>query len=195
MLADALRLDAVRLVPPSDGTPPLPGLHPTRSAHLMARAGSLDEVTIGSVGEIDPAVAARFDLTRASGGGTTPRRIGWLEVDLGVLFDEEQVPRRITVGGAVSRYPSSDIDLAFVVEDRHPADAVAEALRTVGGELLESVHLFDVYRGAGIDEGTRSLAYRLRFCADDRTLTDEEVGGLRASCIDAVAKEFGAVLR
>ena len=147
------------------------------------------------MGEIDPAVAARFDLTRTSGGGTAARRVGWLEVDLGLLFDEEKVPRRITVGGAVSRFPSSDIDLAFVVEDRHPADAVADALRTAGGELLESVHLFDVYRGTGIDDGFRSLAYRLRFCADDRTLTDEEVGGLRARCIDAVAEEFGAVLR
>jgi phenylalanyl-tRNA synthetase beta chain len=82
-----------------------------------------------------------------------------------------------------------------VVDDEHPADAVAGALRTAGGELLESVHLFDVYRGTGIDEGARSLAYRLRFCADDRTLTDEEVGRLRAACIDAVTEEFGAVLR
>jgi phenylalanyl-tRNA synthetase beta chain len=195
VLADALRLDGVRLVPPGDGTPPLPGLHPTRSAHLMARAGTLNEVTVGAVGEIDPAVATRFDLTRTAGGNTAARRIGWLEVDLGLLFDEEKVPRRITVGGAVSRFPSSDIDLAFVVDDRHPADAVADALRRSGGELLESVHLFDVYRGPGIDEGSRSLAYRLRFCADDRTLTDEEVGGLRASCIDVVAQEFGAVLR
>ncbi len=195
VLQDALRLDGVRLVPPGDGTPPLPGLHPTRSAHLMARAGSLQEVTVGAVGEIDPAVAARFDLTRTAAGGTVARRIGWLEVDLGVLFDEDRVPRRITVGGAVSRFPSSDIDLAFVVEDHHPADAVAEALRIAGGDLLESVHLFDVYRGTGIDDGSRSLAYRLRFCADDRTLTDDEVGGLRARCIDAVADEFGAVLR
>ena len=99
------------------------------------------------------------------------------------------------MGGAVSRFPSSDIDLAFVVEDRHPADAVADALREAGGDLLESVHLFDVYRGAGIDEGARSLAYRLRFCAPDRTLTDEEVGALRTRCIDAVAEAFGAVLR
>jgi phenylalanyl-tRNA synthetase beta chain len=99
------------------------------------------------------------------------------------------------VGGAVSRFPSSDIDLAFVVEDHHPADAVASVLRRAGGDLLESVHLFDVYRGNGIDDGFRSLAYRLRFCADDRTLTDEEVGGLRTRCIDAVADAFGAVLR
>jgi phenylalanyl-tRNA synthetase beta chain len=195
VLADALRLDRVRLIPPGDGTPPLPGLHPTRSAHLMARAGSLHEVTVGAVGEVDPAVAARFDLTRTAAGGTVTRRVGWLEVDLGLLLDEEKVPRRITVGGAVSRFPSSDIDLAFVVGDQHGADAVADALRAAGGNLLESVHLFDVYRGTGIEDGCRSLAYRLRFCADDRTLTDEEVGGLRARCIDAVADEFGAVLR
>jgi phenylalanyl-tRNA synthetase beta chain len=72
---------------------------------------------------------------------------------------------------------------------------VGEALRRAGGDLLESVHLFDVYRGRGIDEGARSLAYRLRFCAPDRTLTDEEVGELRTSCIDAVTKQFGASLR
>jgi phenylalanyl-tRNA synthetase beta chain len=195
VLADALRLSDVQMVPPGDGTPPLPGLHPTRSAHLMARAGTLSEVTIGSVGEVDPVVAARFDLTRTSGGVTVPRRIGWLDVDLGVLLDETKVPRRVAVGGAVSRFPSSDIDLAFVVDDRHPAAAVGEALRAAGGDVLESVHLFDVYRGTGLDEGARSLAYRLRFCAPDRTLTDEEVGELRTRCIDAVTEQFGASLR
>ena len=59
------------------------------------------------------------------------------------------------------------------------------------GDLLESVTLFDVYRGTGITEGARSLAYRLRFCAPDRTLTDEEVGQLRARCIEAAEQEFG----
>ena len=155
---------------------------------------------IGAVGEIDPAVIARtFRLTRktirAAATGS-PIRIGWLEVDLGRLFDEERVPRRITVGGAVSRFPSSDIDLALVVDDAQPADAVADGLpRRTAGDLLESVTLFDVFRGTGIPEGARSLAYRLRFCAPDRTLTDEEVGTLRARCIEAAEKEFGAVLR
>jgi len=81
------------------------------------------------------------------------------------------------------------------VDDGHPADVMAEVLGSAAGELLESVTLFDVYRGAGIPPGSRSLAYRLRFCAPDRTLTDEEVGALRARCIEAVAREFGAVLR
>jgi phenylalanyl-tRNA synthetase beta chain len=181
----------VQLVAPAAGEPALPGLHPTRSAHLVAPGG----LAIGAVGEVDPAVATAFDLTRTAGGTTSARRIGWLEVDLDLLLDEDAVPRRATIGGAVSRYPSSDVDLALVVADGHPADGVAEALWRAGGDLVESVTLFDVYRGAGIAEGQRSLAFRLRFCALERTLTDEEVGGLRTRCIEAVAAEFGAVLR
>jgi phenylalanyl-tRNA synthetase beta chain len=191
VLAAALRLRGVQLVAPAAGEPALPGLHPTRSAHLVAPGG----LAIGAVGEVDPAVATAFDLTRTAGGTTSARRIGWLEVDLDLLLDEDAVPRRATIGGAVSRYPSSDVDLALVVADGHPADGVAEALWRAGGDLVESVTLFDVYRGAGIAEGQRSLAFRLRFCALERTLTDEEVGGLRTRCIEAVAAEFGAVLR
>ena len=199
VVADAFALDGVRVVSPERGAMTSPGLHPTRSAHLVvaprpdqgdaARDGS---VVLGSLGEIDPGVASAFGLVGPSG---TARRIGWLEVDLGALFDGSRVPRRVTVGGAVSRFPSSDVDLAFVVADRHGADEVADALRSAAGELLEAVRLFDVYRGPGIDEGTRSLAYRLRFCSLERTLTDAEVGELRARCIEAVQGQFGAVLR
>ena len=178
VVAEALRLDGVRLLSPGEGLPALPGLHPTRSAHLVVPSGRAGSVTIGAVGEVDPAVAAGFGLTRTAGGGESARRVGWLELDLGLLLDEAVVARRVTAGGAVSRFPSSDVDLAFVVPDRHPADAVAATLRAAGGDLLESVRLFDVYRGAGIDEGHRSLAYRLRFCSSERTLTDEEVGVL-----------------
>ena len=95
----------------------------------------------------------------------------------------------------MSRFPSSDIDLAFVVEEAIPAGAVERSLRAAGGELLESVELFDVYRGDSVADGSRSLAFHLRFCALDRTLTDEEVGDLRAACIDAVASRHHAVLR
>ena len=192
VLADAFRVSGVRLVAPEPGELPaaLAGLHPTRAAQLVA-----DGTTIGAVGEIDPGVATDFGLTHASGIGTVARRIGWLEVDLGLLFDERVVPRRATVAAAVSRFPSSDIDLALVVDDGVPADVVADVLGAAAGDLLESVTLFDVYRGAHIGEGTRSLAFRLRFCSLDHTLTDDEVGELRARCIDAAVTELGAVLR
>jgi phenylalanyl-tRNA synthetase beta chain len=95
----------------------------------------------------------------------------------------------------VSRFPSSDVDLAFVVADSVPAAAIEAALGQAAGELCESVVLFDTYRGASVGEGSRSLAYRLRFCALDRTLTDAEVAELRARCISGVESQFQATLR
>ena len=95
----------------------------------------------------------------------------------------------------MSRFPSSDIDLAFVVPDEVPAQMVEQTLVVEGGELLESVQLFDVYRGEALGAGVRSLAYRLRFCALDRTLPDEEIGGLRSACIAGVERAHRATLR
>jgi phenylalanyl-tRNA synthetase beta chain len=194
VVADAFGVGSVRFAAtgggPSDGALPA-GLHPSRGARLVAPGSTV----LGVVGEIDPSVAAEFGLTLQAGGATTARRIGWLEVDLGLLFDETAVPRRVVTDGAVSRFPSSDIDLAFVVADSHPADQVEEALRQASGALLESAALFDVYRGQGVPEAHRSLAYRLRFCAPDHTLTDEEVRAVRERCIAAAAEKVGAVLR
>jgi phenylalanyl-tRNA synthetase beta chain len=196
VLAEAFRLSGVRLVAPKSDSEALPGMHPTRSARLVAHsAGHDDGRAIGAVGEIDPDVAASFGLTQTTGAGVTARRIGWLEVDLGLLFDEDVVARRAMVAAAVSRFPSSDVDLALVVDDDVPADLVADVLGAAAGDLLESVALFDVYRGPTIGEGKRSLAFRLRFCSLDHTLTDDEVGELRTRCIDAAARECGAVLR
>jgi phenylalanyl-tRNA synthetase beta chain len=195
VLSDAFRLSDVRLVAP-DRDVPLPGLHPTRSARLVAQTSDgKPGPSIGSIGEIDPDIAVSFALTHISGSGTVPRRIGWLEVDLGLLFDEGAVARQAMVAAAVSRFPSSDIDLALVVDDDVPADVVADVLGRAAGELLESVALFDVYRGPNIAGGRRSLAFRLRFCSMDHTLTDDQVGDLRTRCIEAAVAECGAALR
>ena len=94
-----------------------------------------------------------------------------------------------------SLYPSSDIDLAFEVDDDVPASAVEDAIRAAGGELLWSVRLFDVYRGAGVADGRRSLAFTLRFQAPDRTLTEADVAQARTTIIEAVESAVGATLR
>ena len=86
----------------------------------------------------------------------------------------------------MSRFPSNDIDLAFEVDESTPAAMVEATLRDAAGPLLDELRLFDVYRGPALAEGRRSLAYRLRFCALDRTLTDDEVAEARRRCIDAV---------
>ena len=181
-LVEELGLTGVRVRAPEVGDAPA-GLHPTRSARLVAGGGAV----VGTVGEVDPAVVADF--------GAGDERVGWLEVDLGLLLDRSVVDRHSRLSRPVSRYPSSDVDLALVVDDAIAVDEVADVLGRAAGELLESVTLFDVYRGPGVLEGRRSLGFRLRFCALDRTLTDREVGALRTGCVEAAERELGAALR
>ncbi len=169
----ALALPNVQLKP---ATPP--GLHATRSAEIVV-AGR----TRGVVGEVDPGVLESYGVEG---------RVAWIEVDLGELLTGPHGNRKYT---PVSKYPSSDIDLAFEVSESVAAGQVEGSLRKGGGPLLKEVELFDVYRGDGLPEGTRSLAYRLRFQAADRTLTDAEVAEASQACIDTVAKQQKATLR
>ena len=74
------------------------------------------------------------------------------------------------------------------------ASDIHRAIKSAAGNLAVSLELFDVYRGTGVVAGSRSLAFRLRLQAGDRTLTDDEVAAVRQKCIDAAAK-LGATLR
>lgn len=171
-LVGALRVDEAELTPDSLG-----GLHPTRSARA-----SVGGAPVGVVGEVDPEVIAAHGLRGP---------VAWLEVDLAALLNG---PRRERTYHPVSRFPSADIDLAFVVADAVPAHAVERALRA-SSDLIEDVHLFDVFRGGQLDRGHRSLAFRVRFAALDHTLADDELGGLRDQCIRAAESAVGATLR
>jgi phenylalanyl-tRNA synthetase beta chain len=135
------------------------------------------------VGEVDPKVLADHGIAE---------RVGWLEVDLTTVAGLARDPH---VYRAVSVYPSSDVDLAFEVDDVVPAGDVEATLADAAGERLASLRLFDVYRGPGIAEGRRSLAYTLRLDAPDHTLTDVEVATVRDRCIEAVESRHRATLR
>ncbi|MDQ1424607.1 MAG: phenylalanyl-tRNA synthetase beta chain, partial [Acidimicrobiaceae bacterium] len=156
----------------------VPGLHASRAAYLRGPGGE----EVGRVGEIDPFVLESYGINE---------RVGWLELDLRVLLG---LPHGVRTYRPVSRFPSSDIDLAFVLDDAVPAAHLTAHVRAAAGALLDDVALFDVYRGPGIDAGSRSLAYRLRLQAPDHTLTDAEVAGVRQVCIEAAAA-LGARLR
>jgi phenylalanyl-tRNA synthetase beta chain len=153
------------------------GLHPTRSATL-----SIGRDVVGAIGEIHPDVLAAFGVTE---------RVAWLELDLSrLLAIEPKIPQ----WKPTSRYPSSDFDLALVVADTTPAEKIEKAIRQACGALLVDLALFDTYRGQGVPTGSRSLAYRLRLQAPDRTLGDTELGEVRAKVIAATSK-LGAQLR
>jgi phenylalanyl-tRNA synthetase beta chain len=135
------------------------------------------------LGEVDPGVLDGLGITE---------RVAVLEVDLGLLLDLRHGRQAYE---PVSRYPSSDIDLAFVVPDAVPAGEVRGAIREAAGELLVSLRLFDVFRNESLPAGTRSLAFTLRLQASDHTLTDEETADVRSTVIAAVESPFDAKLR
>ena len=166
---------------------PVGGLHPGRSAVIVA-----GEVAIGVVGEVDPEVCARRGVAERVGyvsyvlGGDE-----YWHGDVGLL----SASRTDRVFRPISRMPSSDVDLAFVVDDSVGADELADTLRSSGGDLVTSVDLFDVYRGTSVGDGRRSLAYRLRIQAPDRTLTDVELADVRNALVAAASTAHGAELR
>jgi len=181
----ALRLSDVRVAsaPPSDRS--LAGLHPTRSAALVDTSSGTQ---IGVVGEIDPEMQSGLAPTARG------QRIGYLELDLDALGDSQLATRRPLTAEPVSRFPSSDLDLAFALANEVSVDKLLDTIRAAVPDILESVRLFDVYRGEGVPDTVRSLALRCRLCAIDHTLSDEEISSARSAMIDA-AGGLGATLR
>ncbi|MFZ9629641.1 MAG: phenylalanine--tRNA ligase subunit beta [Ilumatobacteraceae bacterium] len=153
------------------------GLHPGRSATL-----SLGKDVIGRVGEVHPDVLDAYGIDE---------RVAVLELQLTTLLAiEPKVPQ----WRSTSRFPSSDLDLAFVVPDSVTAEKVDKAIRQGAGSSLVDLSLFDVYRGQGVAADARSLAFRLRLQLADRTLTDADIAQVRAKAVAAVEK-LGASLR
>jgi len=153
--------------------------HPGRCAALYA-----DDVLIGHAGELSPALLDRLEL---------PARACAAEWSLDRLFAAATNTPLPSVG-PVSTYPPGIVDVALIVPDSLAAADVEAALRRGAGPALESLVLFDLYRGVPVPDGHRSLAYTLTFRAADRTLSGEEVNAWRDAAI-AAAEELGASLR
>jgi phenylalanyl-tRNA synthetase beta chain len=153
--------------------------HPGRAAQLSLRSGEV----VGYAGELHPKLLAAHDM---------PARSAALEINADALFE---AAADVIVAKHISGFPVATQDVALVVPQEIPADDVLAALREGAGELLEDVALFDVYAGKGIEEGKKSLAFGLRFRANDRTLTADEASAARESAVAVAAARFGAVQR
>jgi phenylalanyl-tRNA synthetase beta chain len=167
--------------------------HPGRCAALYvrtatdsrARGGEDREWLAGHAGELHPRVIAAYGL---------PSRTCAFELDLAVLAAAAEAAEPVR-GPALSAYPVATQDVALVVSQEVPAAEVVAALAAGAGELLEDVRLFDVYTGAQLGEGRKSLAYTLRLRAPDRTLTAAEATAVRDAAVAEAARRTGAVLR
>lgn len=171
-LLDALGIRKYRWLPAE-----VPFLHPGRTAKLEVQGR-----WAGVVGELHPEVQAGWDL---------PDRTYAANLDLAVLVDATVDIRPYR---AVPRFPSAVRDVSFVIGTDVPAETLAGTIRATAGDLLEEVRLFDLYQGAPVPEGKRSLAYSLTYRAADHTLTDAEVDQVHGVVRKALAA-LGADLR
>jgi phenylalanyl-tRNA synthetase beta chain len=152
--------------------------HPGRTATL-----SVAGAPVGHAGELLPSVARDAGL---------PRVVAALELDLDAVIaaaPETIAATRIRV------MPAATQDLSLVVADRVPAAAVLAAVREGAGDLLEDVRLVDDYRGQGLEEGTKSLTFALRFRSGDHTLTASEASEAKLAGAALAGSRFGASIR
>ena len=151
-----------------------PFLHPGRSAAVMARGPASEPVLLGFVGELHPLVSGAWDLERTAA----------FAIDLGKLA---AVTPEVVSFSPFGAFPVLRQDLAVTMPLEVAARDVLHAVRRAGGEMLDQAEIFDVYSGAQVGEGRRSLALSLSFRSLERTLTDEDVAPVRAALVAALA--------
>ena len=153
-------------------------LHPGKAATLM-----LGETPVGVIGELHPSVLDRFDL------GAGP--VALFEVDLESV---KEIYQSMGKGyRSASRFPESHRDLALILDDGVPSDAVQAIIE--GNRLVVNSVPFDVYSGAGVPAGKKSVAYRVVYQSDSATLTSEQVDRAQQDILRRLRRQLGAELR
>jgi phenylalanyl-tRNA synthetase beta chain len=148
-------------------------------------------MTLGTASPVEVAVFGRIGQDIASSFG----------VDLPVWYIEFNGDRLLESAGStpryrpLPRYPVARRDLAFLIAETISAGEMENILISSGGELLQSVTLFDIYSGKGIPTGKKSLAYHLTFRRNDRTLSDKEVDDAVGRIIEQARQKVSAELR
>jgi len=173
-LLDALGIRGYGFEPLKDN----PSFHPGRTAKLVINGRDA-----GVLGEIHPEVAEEFDC---------PERtyIGVIEVK--PLIDSASLLAQYM---PLPKFPAVTRDIALLISDDIMVKSIEEIIYRESGKIIESVKLFDIYKGKQVPEGMKSVAYSLAFRASDRTLTDDEVNKVMAGITGSLKKELGAQLR
>ncbi|MDD3306800.1 MAG: phenylalanine--tRNA ligase subunit beta [Acetobacterium sp.] len=153
-------------------------LHPGRKAEIFVAGTKL-----GEIGEIHPLVVKNYEL---------PKRCYVCQLSFEALFDCASLDHKFT---DLPKFPASNRDLAILLKATIPAAAVATIIRNNGGDILESIELFDVYTGAQIPADYKSLAYALNFRHHERTLNDNDINPVIDQILGALKESFDAQLR
>ncbi len=155
-----------------------PSYHPGRCAGV-----SINGVLLGYMGQVHPMVAKNYGMDT---------EVYCVEIDFSKLFE-------LRLGeptyAPLPKYPTVYRDLALVCDESITVAQVENVITASAGKLLRGVKLFDIYRGTGIPEGKKSLAFSLELRADDRTLTDTDSEKVVAKVLEALKEKLNAVLR
>ena len=162
----------------STGIPELVSYHPGRVAEVWAGGNC-----VGYFGQIHPLVSQNYGVD----GELYCAELALDELANAKGADPEYVP--------LPKFPSVTRDIAVVCEEKVTVGALEDCIRSAGGKLIQQITLFDIYRGKGVDEGKKSVAFNLVLRADDRSLTGEEADADVKKVLEALASQLDAVLR
>jgi phenylalanyl-tRNA synthetase beta chain len=138
---------------------------------------------LGELGQLLPALAKKYDLRDA---------VFLAEFNLDLLLAKRNPAKSFK---ALPQFPSSRRDVAMLVPELTTHDAVLQTVKQAKAANLESVELFDVFRGKGVPEGQKSLAYAFTYRAAEKTLTDAEVNSAHAKILENLQTQLKAQLR
>ena len=155
-----------------------PSFHPGRCAEV-----SMDGVVLGYMGQIHPLVAANYGMEC---------EVYCAEISFTKLMDMLLPDATYT---PLPKYPAVTRDLSVVCDEALTVAQAEQTITAAAGKLLRNVKLFDIYRGANLGEGKKSLAFSLELRSDERTLTDSDTEPVISKVLAALAEQCGASLR
>ncbi|MFR4986058.1 MAG: phenylalanine--tRNA ligase subunit beta [Lachnospirales bacterium] len=154
-------------------------MHPGRTAIITDEKN--DE--IGYVGEIHPQIASNYEIE-------TKVYFGVLYIDKLIEIANFDISYK-----SLPKFPTMQRDIAMLVKDEINVKEIEKIIKAKGGKLLESVKLFDVYKGEQIEKGYKSVAYSILFRSNEKTLTDEEVNSPMKKILKELEEKLQAQLR
>lgn len=173
-LMNALGIDRCLFVKEAEN----PIFHPGRTAKIIIR-----NKEAGVLGEVHPDVTDNYDIEE---------RVYIAEIDLNSVFEASNLNKKYK---SLPKYPSVSRDIAMLVKDEVTAAEIEGIIRANGKDIMESIKLFDVYKGKQVPEGMKSIAYSITYRAEGRTLKDEEVNKVHERIVKALEEKLDAKLR
>ena len=155
-----------------------PSYHPGRCAKV-----TVDDTDVGYIGQIHPVVAENYGISS---------EVYCAEINFTKLFDLQLPEATYT---PLPKYSSALRDISVICDDEITVAQIEDIITSTAGKLLRGTKLFDIYRGTGIPEGKKSMAFSLELRADDRTLTDVDCEQVITKVLSALQDKLQAVLR